>query len=80
MDVVAQEWLVEARVHDACGVGFIARPGAEPSREIVDLGIRALVNLAHRGAVSADGKTGDGAGLMTEIPRTFFAREVRRLG
>ena len=72
--------LTDTRERDACGVGFVARLGAEPSHGIVKLGVQALIGLAHRGAVSADGKTGDGAGLMTEIPRAFFVREVRRLG
>jgi len=59
--------------HDACGVAFVAdlrRPG---SHEIVDLGLRALENLAHRGAFGADPETGDGAGILLQIPHDLYA-------
>jgi glutamate synthase (ferredoxin) len=65
---------------DACGIGFVARIDGRPSHDILAMALTALGNLAHRGAVSADGKSGDGAGVLTQIPRAFFAREVERLG
>lgn len=54
--------------HDACGVGFIARLSGERSYDILDRAVVALKNLAHRGAIDADAITGDGAGIMTQIP------------
>jgi glutamate synthase (NADPH/NADH) large chain/glutamate synthase (ferredoxin) len=54
--------------HDACGVGFIARVTGERSHEVVEKAIAALKALAHRGAIDADAVTGDGAGLLTQIP------------
>ena len=58
--------------HDACGVGVIASTEGKKSREIVEYGIQALKAVWHRGAVDADGKTGDGAGIHVEIPKDFF--------
>jgi glutamate synthase (ferredoxin) len=65
---------------DACGVGFIARLEGGPSRTILDHALTALRNLAHRGAVSADGRTGDGAGVLTQIPHALFRRELTEAG
>ena len=62
--------------HDACGVGFIAAIDGQPRRRVLDMAIEALGNLKHRGAVDADGKTGDGAGVMTQVPAAFLARET----
>jgi len=59
---------------DACGIGFVAGSSGETSREIVDLALRGLACVRHRGAIAADGLSGDGAGLLTPIPRAFFAR------
>ena len=53
--------------HDACGVGMIATTDGKKSRKIVDYGIEALKAIWHRGAVDADGKSGDGAGIQIEI-------------
>jgi glutamate synthase (ferredoxin) len=64
---------------DSCGVGFVAHIGGEPSHQVVAMALEALANHAHRGAVAADGKTGDGAGLMTQIPRPFFQRVYQSL-
>ncbi|MBA2666179.1 MAG: glutamate synthase large subunit [Trueperaceae bacterium] len=61
---------------DACGVGFIASVDGPPSRTVLDHALTALENLAHRGAVSADGRTGDGAGVLTQLPYTLFRREL----
>src|SRR5690554_139718 len=58
--------------HDSCGVAFVATLRGTPGRDIVDLGLTALKNLEHRGAVGAETETGDGAGLLTQIPDAFF--------
>ena len=64
--------------HDACGVGLVAALDGKPRREVVQAGIDALKAVWHRGAVDADGKTGDGAGIHVEIPQDFFARSMSR--
>jgi glutamate synthase (NADPH/NADH) large chain len=56
---------------DACGVGLIAAINGEPSRQVVEAGIEALKALWHRGTVDANGMTGDGAGILVEIPQEF---------
>ncbi len=66
--------------HDSCGVGFIAALDGKKRRDIVQAGIDALKAVWHRGAVDADGKTGDGAGIHIEIPQDFFAAAVQRGG
>ena len=66
--------------HDACGVGLVAALDGKASRKVVQAGIDALRAVWHRGAVDADGKTGDGAGIHIEIPQDFFAEVVRRGG
>ncbi len=58
--------------HDACGVGMVASIDGAPRREVVESGIEALKSVWHRGAVNADGKTGDGAGVHLQIPKPFF--------
>ncbi len=65
---------------DACGVGLIVAIDAEPRRDVVTLAIAALKSVWHRGAVDADGKTGDGAGIMVQPPQGFFREEVKRTG
>jgi glutamate synthase (NADPH/NADH) large chain len=65
--------------HDSCGVGFVADIKGEKSHIIVQNGIEILENLRHRGAVGCDPKTGDGAGITTQIPHEFFVRECNRL-
>ncbi|NPB06480.1 MAG: glutamate synthase large subunit [Aquificae bacterium] len=65
---------------DACGVGFVCSVRGEESHEILKMGITAVKNLTHRGAVGGDGKTGDGAGVLTAIPKKFFLKELDRLG
>ncbi|MEL6955208.1 MAG: glutamate synthase large subunit, partial [Pseudomonadota bacterium] len=78
--------LIEAHAYDpgherdACGVGLVAALDGRPRREIVEMGIRALKNVWHRGAVDADGKTGDGAGIRIQVPQDFFAEQVERAG
>jgi glutamate synthase (NADPH/NADH) large chain len=66
--------------HSACGVGLVAALDGKPRREIVEMGIKALKNVWHRGAVDADGKTGDGAGIRVEVPQEFFRYQVSRCG
>src|SRR6187551_1644680 len=65
---------------DACGVGLVAATDGKASRKVVQAGIDALKAVWHRGAVDADGKTGDGAGIHIEIPRDFFGEVVERGG
>ncbi len=62
--------------HDACGVGMIAATNGKKSRKIVDYGIEALKAIWHRGAVDADGKSGDGAGIQIEIAPDFFRDKI----
>ena len=57
---------------DACGVGFVVDTKARKTRDIVDQGLQILLNLEHRGAVGADPKTGDGAGILIQIPHKFY--------
>jgi len=66
--------------HDACGVGFVASIDGQPKRAVVDAAIEALQAIWHRGAVDADGMTGDGAGIHIEIPRDFFIEHIARTG
>jgi glutamate synthase (NADPH/NADH) large chain len=65
---------------DACGVGLVAAIDGKPRRDVVTLAIAALKSVWHRGAVDADGKTGDGAGILLEAPQAFFREEVERTG
>ncbi|MFL2890174.1 MAG: glutamate synthase large subunit [Pelagibacteraceae bacterium] len=66
--------------HDACGVGMIASTNGKKSRKIVDYGIEALKAIWHRGAVDADGKSGDGAGIQLEIAPDFFKEKIMATG
>ncbi|MEP6147864.1 MAG: glutamate synthase large subunit, partial [Nisaea sp.] len=63
-----------------CGVGFVASIDGTPRRDVVEAGIQALQAIWHRGAVDADGKTGDGAGIHLQIPQDFFREHVERAG
>ncbi|HWT96098.1 MAG TPA: glutamate synthase large subunit, partial [Terriglobales bacterium] len=66
--------------HDACGVGTIVAIDGKPRRDVVLKGIEALKAVWHRGAVDADGKTGDGAGIHVQIPHAFFEDFIRKGG
>src|SRR3989304_9921205 len=66
--------------HDSCGVGFVADISGRPSFRILDMALRCVTNLTHRGAVDADAKTGDGAGVLFQIPVGFFRAEGERRG
>ena len=65
---------------DACGVGFVANRFGNRSHEIIKMATQAVTNLTHRGAVAADAKTGDGAGILTQIPKKLFQKELEKLG
>src|SRR5271168_3253296 len=60
--------------HDSCGVGFVASVDAVPSHGILQQALTALSRLAHRGATAADGKSSDGVGVMTAIPRSLLVK------
>jgi len=66
--------------HASCGVGLVVAKDGKPRRQVVEAGIAALKAVWHRGAVDADGKTGDGAGIHVQIPVDFFKDQVRRTG
>ncbi|HKI56072.1 MAG TPA: glutamate synthase large subunit [Trueperaceae bacterium] len=76
-DVSTLAWPSE---RDACGVGFVADSGGRRSHDVLAYALQALHNLKHRGAVSSDGKTGDGAGVLTQIPHRLFRRELEEKG
>ncbi|MFK5921454.1 MAG: glutamate synthase large subunit [Verrucomicrobiota bacterium] len=65
---------------DACGVGIVAQIQGKASNEILQLGVTAVSNVTHRGALDADNKTGDGAGVTTQIPAKIFLAEAEKLG
>ncbi|HOK05013.1 MAG TPA: glutamate synthase central domain-containing protein, partial [Victivallales bacterium] len=65
--------------HDSCGVGFVVNINGEKSHDIIKKGIEILNNLLHRGALGADKSTGDGAGLLFQIPDNFFRSEAEHL-
>ncbi|MBD3267923.1 hypothetical protein GF373_14755, partial [bacterium] len=58
--------------HDACGVGFVANLKGVKSHDIIEKGLRVLVNLTHRGACGCDPMTGDGTGILMQLPDEFF--------
>ena len=64
----------------ACGVGIVCAIDGAPRRDVVELAVRALKALFHRGAVDADGKSGDGAGIMINVPQDFFREQVKNIG
>src|SRR5262245_63163775 len=65
---------------DSCGVGFIADIKGRKSHKLIEDALAILCNLEHRGAVGADPRAGDGAGILVQIPHKFFAKEAARLG
>src|SRR5579862_1537719 len=74
---VAPSLIDERFDHDSCGVGFVASVNASPSHEILQQALTALSRLAHRGATAADGKTSDGVGVMTAIPRALLVKAAK---
>ena len=75
-----QGMYAEEEEHSSCGVGLVVSIEGKKSRKVVDNGIAALRAVWHRGAVDADGKTGDGAGIHLQIPIDFFYDQVERTG
>ncbi len=69
-----------AQERDSCGIGFVANIKGQKSHDIIVKGIQVLINLTHRGACGCDPETGDGAGVLIQIPHKFFARECAKLG
>jgi glutamate synthase domain-containing protein 2/glutamate synthase domain-containing protein 1/glutamate synthase domain-containing protein 3 len=65
--------------HDACGIGFVCNIDGRKSHETIQRGLQVLVNLTHRGAAGSDAETGDGAGILMQIPHTFLEKECARL-
>ena len=65
--------------HDSCGIGFVANIKGKKTNEIVKRGLEVLERMEHRGAESADNKTGDGAGITIQIPHAFYSAEIRGL-
>ena len=78
IDDIRNEKLLYKRAHehDACGMGFVASIDGKKSHKIVQLAIEGVVNLTHRGAVSADSKSGDGAGITIQIPSLLLKKEI----
>ena len=77
----AKQGLYDPRFeHDACGVGLVAHTRGLKSYNIVANGLKALINLGHRGASGADAETGDGAGILIQMPHEFFARHTASTG
>jgi glutamate synthase domain-containing protein 2/glutamate synthase domain-containing protein 1/glutamate synthase domain-containing protein 3 len=68
-----------AHEHDACGVGFVANINGEASHALIHKGIQALVHLAHRGACGCDPETGDGAGVLIQLPDRFLRQQAEAL-
>ena len=66
--------------HDACGVGFVVDIAGRKSNEIVRRSLQVLVNLQHRGAKGCEENTGDGAGILIQIPHDFLKAECKKLG
>ncbi len=85
-EAARRAWLAENGMyrdefeHASCGVGLVVSIDGKPSRKVVENGIDALKAVWHRGAVDADGKTGDGAGIHVQIPVPFFHDQIRRTG
>ena len=81
-----RDWMAENSLyraedeHASCGVGLVVSIDGKASRKVVENGIDALKAVWHRGAVDADGKTGDGAGIHVQIPVPFFYDQIRRTG
>ncbi len=85
-EAARRAWLAEYGMysetdeHSSCGVGLVVAIDGSKSRKVVEDGITALKAVWHRGAVDADGRTGDGAGIHVQIPDAFFHDQIRRTG
>ena len=72
-------WLWDPRhEHDACGVGFVVDVKGRKSHRIIEQGLEVMRNLTHRGACGCDPLTGDGAGMLVQIPDEFLRREAKK--
>src|SRR5688500_16627387 len=81
MSLPKKEGLYDPRFErDACGVGFVANVKGEASHDIVRKGVDILLNLVHRGACGCDPLTGDGAGILIQVPHAFFVKECAKIG
>ena len=69
--------LTPGEFHDACGTGFITEISGIPSRRVIDSALESLERLTHRGGQNADSKTGDGSGILTDIPQEFFQKILK---
>jgi glutamate synthase domain-containing protein 1 len=78
--IAAQGLYHPSQEHDACGVGFVADIHGRGSHDIVHKGVQVLVSLEHRGACGCDPETGDGAGILIQLPDRFLRREAESLG
>ena len=79
--VPARQGLYDPRFeHDSCGIGFVADIHGRASSEIVQKAIQVLLNLEHRGACGCEANTGDGAGILIQMPHAFLAEECAKLG
>ncbi len=79
-DIPYQRGLYDfANEHDACGVGLVANIDGSATHKIVKQGIEVLIKLLHRGAVGGDVNTGDGAGILFQIPHEFFEKDCKQL-
>src|SRR5690348_12676553 len=66
--------------HEACGVGFVVNVKGKKSHQIIEQALQVLRNLDHRGACGCEANTGDGAGILMQMPHTFLQRECEKLG
>ena len=66
--------------HDACGMGFVVHTKGEQSHEIIQQALQVLENMEHRGATGAEPNSGDGAGILIQIPHNFLVQEFKQLG
>ncbi|MEI6084911.1 MAG: hypothetical protein WCS70_11490, partial [Verrucomicrobiota bacterium] len=78
-DFPAKQGLYDpANEHDACGVGFVANIKGRKSHTIVEKALQILVNLSHRGACGCEVNTGDGAGILVQMPHDFLLAACKR--
>ena len=68
-----------AHEHDACGVGFVVNIKGKQSHALVEQALEVVINLLHRGACGCEANTGDGAGILLQLPHRFFRQEANRL-
>ena len=69
-----------SREHDSCGVGFVVNIKGQKSHKLVEQALEVVINLLHRGACGCEVNTGDGAGILLQLPHRFFQQEAQRLG